>query len=100
MRVFERVIEDRFPAELSAYLIEHHGGARVFLPAKEPVPLRDLSRAELERLVSYGIKRAKKYGLAWKSSLTAFVAIMFEISPNFDSVPMIATILQTKLDQM
>jgi len=48
----------------------------------------------LETLVAAGIRRARKYGLTWESTLTAFVATMFTVAPNFDEHPHVKAILE------
>lgn len=47
----------------------------------------------LHVLIQRGIARARRYGLFSEADLTAFVAIMFEIAPNFDQHPYIHDVL-------
>lgn len=47
----------------------------------------------LRRMVRGGIKRAESHGLETAEDLTAFVAVMFEIAPNFDEQPEIKAVL-------
>ena len=42
-----------------------------------------------------GLARARQYGMTWESNLIAYVALMFEIAPNWDEHPRIQTILNS-----
>lgn len=44
----------------------------------------DYSDEKLNGMVRFGIERAKSRGFELAEDIAAFVAIMFEISPNFD----------------
>ena len=46
-----------------------------------------------ETIVAAGIRRGRVYGMTWESSLTAFVATMFAVAPNFDEHPHVKAIL-------
>jgi hypothetical protein len=54
----------------------------------DPVSLREM--------VTNGLTRARSYDLEKPQDLTAFVAIMFDISPNFDEQPYIQRALRDK----
>jgi hypothetical protein len=54
----------------------------------DPVSLREM--------VTNGLARARSYDLEKPQDLTAFVAIMFDISPNFDEQPDIQRALRDK----
>ncbi|KHD07819.1 hypothetical protein PN36_20755 [Candidatus Thiomargarita nelsonii] len=47
-------------------------------------------------MVTNGLTRARCYDLEKPQDLTAFVAIMFDISPNFDEQPDIQRALRDK----
>lgn len=47
----------------------------------------------VREMVQNGIARARRYGLTWESSLTAFVGLMFAVAPNFDEQPAIHGVL-------
>ncbi|HLA96529.1 MAG TPA: hypothetical protein VK612_12475 [Pyrinomonadaceae bacterium] len=47
----------------------------------------------LVSMVQLGIERAKSRGFARAEDIAIFVALMFEISPTFDTHPMISTAL-------
>jgi hypothetical protein len=82
MEVFQPEAEAAFEARLADYLYGQHFEA-----------VRDLSDDLLKERIHNGIARARGYGLSWQSSLTVFVALMFEIAPNFDSHPYIRRVL-------
>jgi hypothetical protein len=48
----------------------------------------------LREMAENGIIRARSHGLTWESSLTHFVALMFEIAPNFDEHPAVRRVLR------
>lgn len=83
IRAFDASVEDSLVSRIVQHLRAHHGDAVGQLPDDG---LRDM--------VAQGLKRARKYGLAWESSLTTFVALMFEIAPNFDEHPAFQRILR------
>jgi len=49
--------------------------------------VRDIDPVSLREMVTNGLARARAHGLRGPKDLTAFVAIMFEIAPNFDEQP-------------
>lgn len=55
--------------------------------------VRDIDPLSLREMVENGLARARSHGLDDPKSLTAFVAIMFEIGPNFDEEPEIRAAL-------
>lgn len=46
--------------------------------------VRDIDPVSLREMVANGLARARGHGLGRAKDLTAFVALMFEIAPNFD----------------
>lgn len=50
----------------------------------------------IESMVKIGIKRAKSYGFERAEQIASFIAIMFEISPNFDREENIKAFLKDK----
>lgn len=51
-----------------------------------------ISKETLHERIAHGLKRARAYDLATISDLAGFVALMFELSPNFDEHPSFAKI--------
>src|SRR5580765_6774804 len=45
------------------------------------------------KMIATGIERAKSYGLTKPEDVAAFVAVMFEVAPNFDEQQEINAIL-------
>jgi hypothetical protein len=99
MNVFERAAFESFVAQLADHLLQHHADAFVHLPDGTSPAVGSLPRIALEDLVRFGIARAKMHRLTLGSTISAFVAIMFAVAPNFDSVPLLAAILAAPLDQ-
>ncbi len=85
MTVFETTAEDNFGRRIARHLLENYGAAIVRQPDVEPLTVDELSSEELDSLVKVSIERARRYGLTYESSISAFSAMMFEIAPNFDS---------------
>ena len=82
MAAFGAEAEAAFEQRLMAHLREHHR-ARVC----------DLPDGVLLDMTRTGIARARRYGITWESNLIAFVALMFEVAPNFDQHPRMQMIL-------
>jgi len=57
------------------------------LRANHEAALRGVAEDKIYKRVEYGIGCARKYGMTWKNNLTAYVILMFEISPDFDMYP-------------
>lgn len=79
----ERMIDKELENRIVVHVWENHQRIVNTLP-------RDL----LHDMVRNGISRARRHGLRLESSLTAFVSLMFEISPTFDEHPEILRILE------
>ena len=58
-----------------------------------PERVLDYDDKKLEEIVKIGIKRARSHDLERSEDVAAFVALMFEIAPNFDEQEEIKTIL-------
>jgi len=58
--------------------------------------VEDYSDETLESMVKIGINRAKSHGFERAEHIASFVAIMFEISPNFDMIGSIQSVLTDK----
>lgn len=62
----------------------------------KPERVADYDDKKLEKMVRIGIKRAKSHKLKRAEDITAFVAVMFEISPRFDEQEEIKQVLNDK----
>jgi|SRR5579871_778576 len=82
LRAFTDEGERAFEYRLAEHLRENHGNLVKAFPDNI-----------LIELVRRGIARGRCYKLLAEKDLTAFVAIMFEIAPNFDSHPHIHHVL-------
>lgn len=82
LAAFQPNADAAFVDRLAEHLRTEHG------PLVEGLPDR-----LLEEMVRSGLVRARRYGLTWESSLTAFVALMFEVAPNFDEHPPVRRVL-------
>ncbi len=85
MDVFFPQAEIAFESRLISHLHEHHEEA-----------VEDLTDEMLLPMVRTGIARARRYGMTWESNLTAFVALMFEIAPNWDEHSFIQAVLNSR----
>ena len=52
--------------------------------------------AALKKMARGGIERAKSHDFSTAEDITAFVAIMFRVAPNFDGQPEIKAVLDDK----
>jgi hypothetical protein len=65
-----------------------------FLDQESPELVEDVPRDSLREMVANGITRARSHGFHTDEDLMAFVAVMFEIAPNFDEHPEILRALR------
>lgn len=82
MQVIHAEVEAAYVRDMAAYLRREHAD-----------DVAALSDEELDRRAAIAIARALKYDLTWDSSITAFVAIMFSVAPNFDEQPAIRAVM-------
>lgn len=75
--------EDRFVE----HLVSH-------IKTEDPEISTEYTDDELRNMVRVGIKKAEGYGFKLSEDQSAFVAIMFEVAPNFDSQPEIRSVLE------
>lgn len=71
--------EDNYPRlieTIAQYLRDNHESAVI-----------GFNDEELRAMIRVGIKRAEKYEMNSDAGFGAFVAIMFEVAPNFDEHP-------------
>ena len=85
MAVIETVAQENFVRRIAAHLLEDYSKAVVILSDDEKFTVDELPEETLHDLVRAGIERARGHQLTHESSIAAFVAVMFEIAPNFDA---------------
>ena len=61
--------------------------------AKDPELKQEYDDAQLRHMVRVAIRRARRRGFTTAEDISAFVAIMFEVAPNFDLQPEIDAVL-------
>jgi hypothetical protein len=83
--MLDRAVEAAFVREIARHLRAEH-----------PARCEGLGDEELARRAEIGIARARAHGLTWDASITAFVAIMFEVAPTFDEQPAIRRVLSDR----
>lgn len=83
MSAFENAAEEKFARRIAVHLLENYASAIVRLPNSESA-VAELPEETLHSLVENSIERARRYELTFESSISAFTAIRFEVSPNFD----------------
>lgn len=97
IEAFRPVAEAAFERRVAEYLRAEHGDEVVMLPVGEDEvserEVKDLDDATFLKMARTGIARARSHGMTWESSITAFVAIMLTVAPNFDSHPLIRRVL-------
>jgi hypothetical protein len=76
-------------AAFAAELIE-------FLTHLSPASVASLPLEQVKQQVTSGISRARRYGFKRNSSIAAFVAIMFDVSPTFDEQRNIRAVLENQ----
>lgn len=84
MIVFEGAAEENFGRRLAAHLLERYAKTIVRFPEDKQSPVDELPHEILHSLVRNSIEHARRYGLNFESSVAAFTALRFEVSPNFD----------------
>ncbi len=85
MEVFQRRAEENFVRKLELYLRQHHAEATAVYPDEL-----------FHQMVTNGIARARRHGLTFENKIGFFVALMFEIAPNFDEHPRLREILEDR----
>ncbi|CAN5783866.1 hypothetical protein BH24ACI3_BH24ACI3_02970 [soil metagenome] len=61
---------------------------------EDPDIVTEYDDDQLRNMVRIGINKAENYGFQKSKDQSAFVAIMFEIAPNFDTQPEINVVLK------
>lgn len=85
MQTLQQAMDQTFVDEIADYISVNHSNTVAGMPDNL-----------LKRRIHNGILRARIYGMTWRSSVTAFVVLMFVVAPNFDEHPLIHEILSNK----
>jgi hypothetical protein len=93
IQAFQPRAEEVFVTRTMEYLRENHAEVIAQLPAGA-MAISHLPEETLREMVRNGIVRARRHGMSWKSTLKAFVVLMFIVAPNFDEHPLIKHILE------
>jgi hypothetical protein len=88
IEAFQPVADAQFVRRIIEHLRTRHEKVVVRLESG-PILIGRLSAGLLQQMVQQGVTQAKAYGFTWESSITAFVVLMFKVSPNFDRHPAI-----------
>ena len=88
--VRERQIQ-HFIAKNDSELVKFIGQA---IREANPERVSDYDDKKLKRMVKIGVDRARSYDLEGAEDIAAFVALMFEIAPNFDEQEAIKIVLE------
>lgn len=90
---FQRVADEAFAEQVVDHVLWEHAEELVQI-GETTLEVAEISDVVLREMVREAIRRARSYGLRWESTLTAFVALMFVIAPNFDEHPLIQRVLR------
>lgn len=85
MSVIEAVAQENFVRRIATHLLADYPKANVILSDDEKFTVDELPEETLHDLIRVGIERARGHQLTHESSIAAFVAVMFEVAPNFDT---------------
>jgi hypothetical protein len=85
MSVIETVAQENFVRRLAGHLRENYAAAVVTLPSGRQTTTTELPEEKLYSLIRAGIARARGHEIGLESATAGFVAVMFEIAPNFDT---------------
>lgn len=84
MDVMQAVAEANFERQLARHLRESYPQSIVKLPDGGEFAVSDLLDDTLTRLIRIGIAKARRYEMTLQSSIASFIALMFDVAPNFD----------------
>jgi hypothetical protein len=76
MEVLDEAVQQAFVERVVAHLKRH-----------QPLSVSSMADVELRDRVACGIACARRHGFTWESTLTAFVALQFVVSPRFFKQP-------------
>jgi hypothetical protein len=72
--------------DLLDHIIDH-------LCAEQPEAVAELGDGEIRWRVALGVARARSHGITQPEAITAYVALMFLVAPDFDQHPHISEVL-------
>ena len=84
MDVMHAVAEANFERHLARHLRESYSASVVKLPDGGEFTVGDLLDDTLIQLIRTAIAKARRYEMTLQSSIASFVALMFDVAPNFD----------------
>jgi hypothetical protein len=85
MDVMQAVADTNFERQIASHLRDSYSESIVRLPDDgSEFKVSELAEDVLERWVRAGIGKARGYELRIQSSIASFVALMFDVAPNFD----------------
>lgn len=93
LEAFRPVLDAALAAKIATDLRERHPDLAVRL-SSGTLNLIQLPDSTLHQLVRDGIARAREYGFSSEFALSAFATIRFTKAPNFDSDPLIQSVLR------
>ena len=85
MSVIEAVAEESFVRRIALHLLERYSKAVVTLPDKSQSTVEELPEETFFSLIRNAVSRARSHGLTFESAIAGFTAVMFAVSPNFDT---------------
>ena len=85
MEALQDAADKQFVHRVMEYLREH-----------EPGEVAALTDAVLEERVRFAMGRAHAYGFTWQSAIVGFVAMMFQVGPDFERHPAFAKALESQ----
>jgi hypothetical protein len=92
LEAFQPAADAALEARVVEYLREEHAEEIVRMPWGD-FSIDELPEEVLLAMVREGFRRARRYGLSWEATLTAFVVMMISVAPNFDEHPLIRRVL-------
>jgi hypothetical protein len=93
MQVFKPVADELLAERIVEHLRIAYADTFVHLPSRT-LMLDEIAENDLKAMVQTGLAQARSYQITHESALAGFVAVMFEVAPNFDSYPLMQKILQ------
>lgn len=99
MDVMSAVAEANFERRLAAHIRQSYPASMVKPPDGGEFSVSQLTEDALTGLVRAGIAKSRKYEMSHESSIAAFVALMFDVAPNFDRFRLCAVLLDDEEKQ-